>query len=233
MGSAILLRMDLVLTPEETAAQLGLETYETLQLFESGRLSAFRVGDDWRITPAALRTDLERMRFQILPAPPVVLGPPAATAFRVPPTMRPAPSRLPERREFSEIFTIRILVENDSDYSGEFALYLATEGSNDRWDIQHAQQCERVDSELLVRQNLNLDETITIFAAGLQGRLGDRLFLAVPSQPAITEEFERVYVLQSDLALRLTLTNRGLFGKRRMVKAKEIASRDKAEPETD
>lgn len=225
--------MDLVLTPEETAAQLGLETYETLQLFESGRLSAFRLGDDWRITPAALRADLERMRFQIMPAPPVVLGPPSASAFRVPPTLRPAPPRLPERREFSEIFTVRILVENDSDYSGEFALYLATEGSNDRWDIQHAHECERVDSELLVRQHVNFDETITIFVATLHGRLGDRLFLAVPSQPAVTEEFERVFVLQDNLSLRLTLTTRGLFGKRRLVKAKELSNRGKAEPTTE
>lgn len=214
--------MDLVLTPEETAAQLGLETHETLQLFETGRLSAFRLGDDWRITPAALRADLERIHHQITPAPPVVLGPRSQTAFRVPPVMRPAPPRLPERREFSEIFTVRILVENDSDYTGEFALYLATEGSNDRWDVQHAAECERVDSELLVRQNLNVDETITIFVAKLHGRLGDRLFLAVPGQPAVTEEFERVYVLQDDLALRLTLSNRGMFGKRRAVKAKEI-----------
>lgn len=226
--------MDLVLTPEETAAQLGLETIETLHLFETGRLSGFRLGNDWRITPAALRADLERIQFQIVPAPPVVLGPPSATAFRVPPTLRPAPPRLPERREFSELFSVRILVENDSDYSGEFALYLATEGSNDRWDIQHAELCERVDSELLVRQNLNFDETITIFVATLQGRLGDRLFLAVPSQPAVTEEFERVFVMQDNLSLRLTLTNRGILGKRRSVRAKELARRGKTDSaETD
>lgn len=226
--------MDLVLTPEETATQLGLETIETLQLFETGRLSGFRLGNDWRITPAALRADLERIQFQIVPAPPVVLGPPSATAFRVPPTLRPAPPRLPERREFSELFSVRILVENDSDYSGEFALYLATEGSNDRWDIQHAELCERVDSELLVRQNLNFDETITIFVATLQGRLGDRLFLAVPSQPAVTEEFERVFVMQDNLSLRLTLTNRGILGKRRSVRAKELARRGKTDSaETD
>lgn len=218
--------MELVLTPEETAVQLGLETHETLRLFESGRLSAFRVGEDWRITPAALRADLERIHLQISPAPPVVLGPRSETPFRVAPTLRPVPSKLPERREFSEIFTVRILVENDSDYSGEFALYLATEGSNDRWDVQHAAECERVDSELLVRQNLNFDETITLFVAKLHGRIGDRLFLAVPGQPAVTEEFERVYVLQDNLSLRLTLTNRGVFGKRRAVKAKELARRD-------
>lgn len=222
--------MDLVLTPEETAEQLGLETHETLQLFESGRLSAFRLGDDWRITPAALRADLERIHFQIVPAPAVVLGPRSATPFRVAPAMRLQPPRLPERREFSEIFTVRILVENDSDYSGEFALYLATEGSNDRWDIQHAQVCERVDSELLIKQNLNFDETITIFIATLQGRIGDRLFLAVPGQPAVTEEFERVFVLQDSLSLRLTLTSRGLFGKRRAVRARELARRGDAEP---
>ncbi len=220
--------MELVLTPEETAVQLGLETHETLQLFESGRLSAFRVGEDWRITPAALRADLERIHLQISPAPPVVLGPRSETPFRVAPTLRPAPSKLPERREFSEIFTVRIMVENDSDYSGEFALYLATEGSNDRWDIQHAVECERVDSELLIRQNLNFDETITIFTAKLHGRIGDRLFLAVPGQPAVTEEFERVYVLQDNLSLKLTLTNRGVFGKRRAVKAKELAHTESA-----
>jgi hypothetical protein len=217
--------MEMVLTPEETAVRLGLDTGDTLRLFESGRLSGFHLGGEWRITPAALRADLDRIGLQIAPPAPIALGPRAATAFRVPPVLRPAPPKLPERREYTQVFNVRVLVENDSDYTGDFAIYLATEGSNDRWTVQHARECERVDRELLVRDSVVFDETVTFFLGALRGDLGDRLFLFVPEQPAVGEEAERVFVLQADLALRITLTNRGLLGRRRGVKIKEIPSR--------
>ncbi len=214
--------MDLVLTPEETAAHLGLDTADTLQLFESGRLSGFRLGNEWRITPPALRGDLERLRMQIAPPAPPALGPRAESAFRIPPALRFTPPRLPERRDYSEVFAVRIVVENDADFEGEFALYLTTEGSSDRWEVKHAHQCERVDSEMLIRDTLARGESIMLFAAALYGHVGDRLFLSVPPQAAVTEEIDRVFVLQADLALRITVTDRGLLGRRRGVKIREI-----------
>ncbi len=221
--------MEMVLTPEETAVQLGIDAEDAVRLFESGRLSGFHLGGEWRITPAALGRDLERFDRQIAPPAPITLGPRSATAFRVPPVLRPAPPRLPERREFTQVFSIRILVENDSDYIGDFAIYLSTEGSNDRWTIQHARECERVDSELLVRDSVVFDETVTFFLGTFQGDLGDRIFLSVPEQPGVAEEADRVFVLQGDLTLRITLTNRGLLGRRRGVKIKEIQARQAPE----
>src|SRR6185436_16813528 len=105
--------------------------------------------------------------------------------------------------------------------TGDFAIYLSTEGSNDRWTVQHACDCERVDSELLVRDSVKYDETVTFFLATLHGDVGDRLFLSIPEQPGVAESAEHTYVLRADLSLRITLTRRGLFG-RRGVKVKEI-----------
>ncbi len=218
--------MDLVLTPEEAAAHLGLKTADTVNLFESGRLSGFRLGIEWRITPAALRGDLERIGTQIAPPAPPALGPRSETPFRIPPAFRFAPPRLPERRDYSDIFTVRIVVENGTDFEGEFALYLTTEGSNDRWEIKHAHQCERVDSEMLVRDTVSKGEEVLLFSGQLYGRVGDRLFLSVPPQAAVAEETDCVFVLQADLALRISLTNRGLLGRRRGLKIKEIPMKD-------
>lgn len=221
--------MELVLTPDETAAQLGLEITDTLQMFETGRLSGFRLGAEWRITPHALRGDLERIGTQLAPPAPLPLGPRAESAFRVAPELRFPPPRLPERRDYSEVFAIRIVVENESDYQGEFAMYLTTEGSNDRWDVKHAHQCERVDSEMLIRDTVIEGEQVLLFAASLHGHIGDRLFLSIPSQSAVPDETDEVYVLQSDLALRVVLTNRGVFGRRRGIKIKEIPIEDAPE----
>lgn len=223
-GCDILRAMDVVLTPEETAAQLGLETADTVQLFESGRLSGFRLGDEWRVTPAALRSDLERIRSQIAPPAPPALGPRSESAFRIPPPLRFAPPRLPERRDYSDVFKVRIIVENNADYEGEFALYLTTEGSNDRWEVEHAHLCERVDSEMLIRDTLVRGEKIMLFTGSLCGHVGDRLFLSVPVQAAVSEETDRAFVLQADLALRVTLINRGILGRRRSVKIKEVSA---------
>ena len=229
----ILWAMEMVFTQGETAARLGLSEDETLRLFESGRLSGFQIEGEWRITPIALRGDLERFDRQIAPPAPIPLGPRSATPFRVPPVLRPSPARLPERREYTRAFTVRILVENDSDYIGDFAMYLSTEGSNDRWTVQHARDCERVDSELLVRDSVNFDETVTFFLGEFHGDVGDRLFLSVPEQPGVSEEFERVFVLQDDLSLRITIANRGLLGRRRSVKIKELPSRAAQDPPRD
>jgi len=218
--------MDLVFTPEETAAQLGLETADTIKLFESGRLSAFRLGSDWRITPAALRGDLERIGTQLSPPDLPALGPRADSPFRVPPELRFAPPRLPERRDYSEVFAVRIVAENESDYQGEFAIYITIEGSGDRWEVKHAHQCERVDSEMLVRDTLTEGEQVLMFAGALYGHVGDRVFVSVPSQAAVTEALDHVSVLQGDLALRITLVNRGLLGRRRGLKIREMAMKD-------
>lgn len=205
--------MDLVLTVEETAARLGLEPGEVSRLIEHGYLSAFQVGDEWRISPAALIQDLERLRAQFDPPAPVKLAPPGAQAFRTAVTL---PAAKPRDPEYPDHFRVTIEVENTSDYSGDFVLFLGAENLNDQWDVERAGECDYVDGELLVRDHLPESKTITLYSGVFHGHLGDRVFLTIPEQPGVDEEIDQVFVLQDDLNLKMTLSNRGFFGKRRV-----------------
>jgi hypothetical protein len=218
--------MELVWTPGEVAEHLGLEPELVVSLFEKGYLSGFRHGDAWRIHKKALIADLERFRRQLKPAAPIQLAPRANSSFRVPPELMPPAPQRPEKSVYPERFAIHIEIDNDSDYSGEFALYIGTEHADSPWDVRHAEECVQDDSEILVRGSIEPDTVSPFFEGTLQGRLGDRLFLAVPEQRGVDEAFERVFVLESDLALRLIVHNRGLFGRKRGVRVKNLPHRE-------
>ncbi len=218
--------MELTLTPGDVARTLGLEPDVVVNLLERGYLSGFRHGDSWLIHKKALIADLERLQRQLKPAPPIALAPRADTSFRIPPEMMPPAIRLPEKSVFPERFAIHIEVDNDSDYAGEFALYLGTENMDGPWEVRRAPECIEDDSEILVRGPIQPGTVAQFFDATLMGHLGDRLFLAIPEQRGVDEAFERVFVLEDDLSLRLTVQNRGLLGRKRGVRVKHLRGRE-------
>jgi hypothetical protein len=217
--------MDLVLTPGEVAERLELEPDLVVSLFEQGYLSGFRHGDSWRITLPALTADLERLRRQLEPEPKAQLAPKADSAFRVPPALFPKIPRLPEKSVYPERFEIAITVENESDYAGQFALYLGTENSEGPWDVRHGGEIIQDEFEILIRGTIAERETTEFFEGTLQGTLGDRLFIAVPEQTGVDEALEKVFVLEDDLTLRVIVSNRGLLGRKRGVRIKSSPTR--------
>ena len=222
----MLMEFQVVLTPGDVAETLGLEPDLVVTLFEKGYLSGFRHGDSWRIHKKALIADLERLQRQLKPVAPIQLAPRANTSFRIPPELMPPPTRRQEKSAFPERFAIHIEIDNDSDYAGEFALYLGTENMDGPWTIREALECTEDDSEILVRGKIEPGAVSRFFDAELQGHLGDRLFLAIPEQRGLDEAFEKVFVLEEDLALRLIVHNRGLLSRRRAIRVKHLPHRE-------
>jgi hypothetical protein len=220
------MELQVVLTPGDVAEKLRLDPGLVITLFEKGHLSGFRHGDSWRIHMKALIADLERLHRQLKPAAPIQLGPRSNTSFRIPPELMPAPTRRQEKSAFPECFAIHIEIDNDSDYAGEFALYLGTENMDGPWTIRQALDCTDDDSEILVRGKIEPGAVSRFFDAELQGHLGDRLFLAVPEQRGLDEAFEKVFVLEDHLALRLIIHNRGLLSRKRAIRVKHLPRRD-------
>lgn len=206
--------MQIVYTPPEVADLLGLDLDLVNEMAETGRLSGFRLDDEWRISHVALLADLRRMkeaRGRPEPLPLAALEeelPPLDQAFHDQ-DIAPEASEEPH-----ETFRVSIEIENDTSYTGGFHLRLLAEGDNDTWKNFEGIECNLHDAEVTVQGHLVPGEVRSLFNGTLLARVGDRLFITVPEQDGIDAPAEKVYVLHADTDIKLLLTQRGFFSKR-------------------
>ena len=218
----ILSAMSTIYTLEEVAGLLGLDPGDVGTMAVEGKLSGFTINDTWRIHEPALLADLERMRDARRPVHPLPLAP-LDSLEETPDVMRVTPlEQAHEKHNLQERFSIRIEIENDSEYSGDFQMSLEAEGDRDLWESFEGTHCDFQDSEIYVTGQLHPGDVISLFKGTLHAKLGDRLFVTVPEQDGIDRLTERVYVLDSDAHLRLTIVEGGMFSKRNSLRFKRL-----------
>ena len=206
--------MQIVYTPREVADLLGLDPDLLGEMIEVGRLSGFRLDNEWRISHDALLADLRRM--QVARGTPKRL-PLAAIGKELPSLEEPLGDEevVPEETaHLQETFQVSIEIENDTSYDGNFHLRLLAEGDNDKWKDFDGMECNLRDAELMVQGHLAPGEVLSLFNGTLHAHVGDRLFVTVPQQEGIDVPAEKVYVLDADTGIKLLLTQSGFFSKR-------------------
>ncbi len=206
--------MEIVYTAQEVADLLDLDCDTILEMAELGRLSGLYLDSEWRISGDALLADLRRIETA------------RSGSERLPLATLPEDNDLLDRElipdsgaskvvhDDHESFQVRIVVKNDTAFSGDFHLRLVAEGDNDTWKNFDGEECELRDAEVTIHKRLLPGESILLFDGILRAHIGDRLFVNAPAQPGVEVAAEKVYVLDTDTDIRLTLTRRGLFGKR-------------------
>jgi len=214
--------MEIVYTAQEVADLLGLDHETILHMAEMGRLSGLYLDNEWRISGDALRADLRRIEAA------------RRGSKRLPLATLPEETDTFDREFISdsgvsaevhddhESFQVRIVVENDTAFSGDFHLRLVAEGDNDTWKNFDGEECELRDAEVTIHKRLLPGESILFFDAILRAHIGDRLFVNAPEQPGVEVSAEKVYVLDTDTDIRLTLTRKGLFGKRSTLQFQQL-----------
>lgn len=218
----ILSTMSRVYTAEDLSGLLGIGPAEVHKMANEGRLSGFMLGEAWRISETALLADLERIRDSRRTARPLPLAP-VESHEEIPDVSAQTPlEQIEAAQNIRERFSVRIEIENDSDYSGDFQLLLEAEGDRDVWESFDGTQCDFHDSEIRVQGRLAPGDILPLFTGILHAKLGDRLFVTVPEQQGIDRLTERVYVLDSDADLRLTIVEGGVFGKRNSLRFKRL-----------
>ena len=206
--------MQIVYTTSEVADLLGLDPDLVGEMVEVGRLSGFRLDNEWRISRNALLDDLRRML--------VARGTPkrlplAPMGEELPPIDEPLRDDVivpEETGDLHESFKVSIEIENDTSYAGDFHLRLLAEGDNDTWKDFDGMECNLRDAELMVQGRLAPGEVLSLFDGTLHAHVGDRLFVTVPEQEGIDVPAEKVYVLDADTGIKLLLTQSGFFSKR-------------------
>lgn len=214
--------MKIVYTPEEVADLLELDRETVQEMADLGRLSGLYLDGEWRISVDALRGDLRRIE-----------------AARKGPKRLPL-ATLPEDGEAFETnlgsdshasievagnhksFQVRIVIENETSFSGDFHVRLVAEGDNDIWKNFDGEECDLRDAEVTIQKRLLPGESVLLFDGILRAHVGDRLFVNAPAQPGVEVAAEKVYVLDTDTEIRLTLTRRGLFGKRSTLQFQQL-----------
>ena len=205
--------MTKVYTADEVAGFLEISPRVVLELADSGRLSGFQVGDEWRTTQAAFVADLRRAQLPIQAARPLPFASRDAVA---PIVVDPTTPHDPESKapEFRERFRIQVDVDNDSQFSGDFHLRVTAEGDNDAWEGLESEGCEVRDGEVQMTRGLAEDDIGVFFTGTLEASYGDRIFITVPEQKGIDRAAEQVYVLEDHTEVKITLTRSGLLGRK-------------------
>ena len=206
--------MQIVYTPDEVADLLGLDRDVLHEMADAGRFSGFYLDRDWRISPWALLADLRRIEaarrgFGRLPL--------AALAEEDESSVMALALDTGTSEgvdDDDESFQVSIEIVNATAFSGDFLVRLVAEGDNDTWKNFDGVECELSDAEITIQKRLGPGESISLFDGTLRAHVGDRLFLTAPEQLGVDVATEKVYVLDGDLDIRLTLAERGLFGKR-------------------
>lgn len=213
--------MDTLYSPDEVAALLGLEPDAIQAMAESGQLSGFTLDGEWRFARQALRADLLRMRDAIDPPEPLALAPLMSQQETLDdPAPRPEPVRASKHAH--EAFSVNIHLDNDSKFSGEFEMHLLAEGRDDIWKNFKADECAVDDHELMVKSYLAPGQSLPIFSGSLEAKLGDRLFVTIPKQPGIDQPSEKVFVIDDDTDLKLTMTDVGPRNKKTVLRFKKL-----------
>ncbi len=205
--------MQTVYTPPEVADLLGLDLVLVNEMAESGRLSGFRIDDEWRITHDALLADLRRMKKARGRPRPLPLAPIQEELPTLDQTLQDQDIAPEKSQEPNETFRVSIEIENDTPYEGKFHLRLLAEGDNDTWKNFEGIECSLHEAEVTIQAQLMPGQVHSLFNGTLQARVGDRIFVTVPQQEGIDAPAEKVYVLDADTNIKLLLTQSGFFKK--------------------
>lgn len=214
--------MRIVYTPNEVADLLGLDRETVQEMAGTGRLSGLYLDGEWRISGDALRADLRRIEAARCGSKRLPL---ATLADDDEPFDMDlvSDSEAPHKvHDDHESFQVRIEIENDTTFSGDFYVRLVAEGDNDTWKNFDGEECELRDAEVTIHKRIAPGESISLFDGTLRAHVGDRLFVTAPEQPGVEVAAEKVYVLDTDTEIRLRLTRKGLFGKRSTLQFQQL-----------
>ena len=116
-----------------------------------------------------------------------------------------------------ESFCVRIEIENETDYTGEFSLVLSADNT-EQTSTMFTDHEEELDSKgLFVSRMIGSADLTELFNGFIQVNPDDLLVISVPRQEGFSGEAMHSFSIESDAVIRLTLALTGMIRKRAAV----------------